>query len=280
MAALTALEALLLGLLQGMTEWLPVSSSGHLVIAQHVLGVPNIDPAFDLLLHLGTLAAVLLAYRARIAAMAVAVFTWPRDARPQGAHGDWKAAWAASEDRRLAAYVVLATIPAGVAGVILQEQVEASFHSLTIVAFGLMATGLLLASTRWAKPRADGALRFSDAMLIGVAQSFSLFRGFSRSGATISAALWLGVDRRKAADFSFLLSIPLFVGATVLQWDSMADLPKLGWTPVAIGFFVSFAVGYTTLRLLVGYVARKGVALFSVYCIALSIGLFAAILRP
>lgn len=260
--ALTLWEALVLGVVQGVTEWLPVSSSGHLVLTQRLLGV-EVPVFYDLVLHIGTLLAVLVAYRERLYAMAAALVAWPRDARGTG----WGPSLWLHPDRRLAALLVLGTIPIAVAGLLLEDLVLASFDSLAGVGAALLVTGLWLLSTRWATRR-DGmtALTPARAVLVGVAQAAALMPGISRSGATIGASIHAGVRRDAAADFAFLLAVPALLGALILQADSVGEVAGVGYGAALLGFLVSFVAGYASLRWLVGFVRRAGLWPFAPYC--------------
>lgn len=253
-------EALLLGAVQGATEWLPVSSSAHLVLAQELLGVRD-AVLLDALLHLGTLVVVVAFFRRDLAAIARALATAPRDARRHG----WRSALA-EPHRRLALLVLLATLPAGVVGFAFADFFERAFANLLVASLGLLATGTLLFATRWAEPRRpEGDLTARDALVVGCAQAVAILPGVSRSGSTIGAALFLGVERVTAARFSFLLSIPTLAGAAVLEVVRAPGEP-LAWESIAAGVAAAMLVGWLTLAFLMGMIKRWGLSPFAWYC--------------
>jgi undecaprenyl-diphosphatase len=249
---------LILGVIQGLTEFLPVSSSGHLVLAERLFGFSSPGLVCEACLHLGTLAAVLLAFHADVADLA-------RAFSPRG-----------SVDRRKEiGFLVLATVPIIVAGLPVRGSADRWFHSLWVVGIGWLATAvfLLLADGRArraaaASPTAVGALG------IGVAQAVSLVPGVSRSGFTMSAGILAGLSPERAARFSFILSIPAVAGAAALTlWDA-ARSSAPGDVNVAgllLGTVVAFAVGLVALRAFLRLVARGRWAWFAAYCAALSI---------
>ena len=176
--------------------------------------------------------------------------------------------------------VVLGTIPAGLVGVLFEEQIEAFFGNALLVGVALLVTGCVLFATRWSRPRGDGieSVSAAKALLIGVAQAVAIVPGISRSGTTISTALLGGVDRETAARFSFLLSIPAILGATLLQAREIADAgATVGWLPLAAGFAGSFVVGYAALRLLLAFVRRGRLHWFAWYCWLIGAAALAAI---
>lgn len=253
------LAALILGVLQGLTEFLPVSSSGHLVLFQEFLPAPGDEVLFDLVVHLGTLAPVLYFYRDSILAMLRAPFTekGPLSARP---------------NTRLVLLVVLATIPTGLIGVGLKDVLESLFDKPSILALTFAVTGCLLFATRFA-PKGDTdhtSMIWWQALLIGLAQGIAIAPGISRSGTTIAVALFLGMNREFAARFSFLLAIPAILGAFVLKardaaWDDVQLLPLL------VGAVAALISGYVALVLLVKLVKEGGFDKFAFYVWALAI---------
>lgn len=273
------LQAVLLGVIQGLTEFLPVSSSGHLVLIQEWMGdrffASGDEVFFDLVLHLGTLVPVLWFYRRDLRDI---VASPPRAPGIREAGG--LLAWLRADPSRwLLAMVVLATIPTGLIGVALEDEFERLFSSVAPVCAALATTGLLLYSTRLARPRggesdAGGPPRpmpSSVALAIGTIQGLAITPGISRSGSTISLGIFLGLDRADAARFSFLLSVPAILGAVVLK--ARHGLPEGGidWIPVVAGFLTSMVVGYGALVLLVAIVKRGGLHRFAWYVWALAI---------
>lgn len=261
------LQALILGVVQGLTEFLPVSSSGHLVLAQQWFGDKFLFKqeavAFDLVLHVGTLLPVLYFYRADLIAIIKSIFSGGDALKSEGPVG-----WLQADRHRwLALCVVLATIPTGLIGVGLKDTFESLFHDSRAVCGALFFTGFLLFSTRFFG-RGDTARRdltVPIALLIGLAQGFAITPGISRSGSTIALALLLGLDRDLAARFSFLLSIPAILGAVVLVAKDGVTLTGEAVPALAVGFVASMLVGYAALSMLVALVKRGGLHKFSYY---------------
>jgi len=260
------LDAVLLGALQGLTEFLPVSSSAHLVAAQHMLGVRSPGVVLEVALHCGTLLAILVVFRQRLRALV-------RD----GCAGGWL--WltgrgvAATERAPLfptAAAIVVGTVPAALAGVLLGGAIEAAFESLAAAGAFLIATGVLLLGSRRARPGEVVRVGVMRGLLVGCAQATALLPGVSRSGATIVAARFLGVERAEAARFSFVLAVPALVGAGGLQVVRAARAPgaePLAFGAVLVGALVSAAVGWLCLVWLLRVVQRGRLHLFALYCL-------------
>ncbi|MCA9753939.1 MAG: undecaprenyl-diphosphate phosphatase [Gemmatimonadetes bacterium] len=250
--------AALLGLIQGLTEFLPVSSSGHLALAQDLLGVPGGGIAFAVLLHAGTLLAIFLVFREGVWRLIRGGFSLLGSLfRPSR--------W--SEDAHLAAAVVIATIPGALVGLFLESRIEAAFESTRVVALLLFVTAILLFSTRRARGERPVTLR--DAAIIGVAQACAILPGISRSGATIATALLLGIARPRAAEFSFLAAIPLILGSVVLELpDLIRSGQDGGVASLVVGFVVSALVGWAALTWLVKLVRQGALHWFAGYCVA------------
>jgi len=249
------LEAAVLGVLQGLGEFLPISSSGHLIAVPWLLGWSEHGLAFDVALHIGTLIAVLYAFAGDWLRMLGA--SW-RDLRE---HRSLR-----SPDARLLWLLALATVPGGVAGLLLDDWAETTFRSPALVAVSLasMGLGLGLADRFGRGDRTIGSLPLSHAMLIGAAQALALIPGVSRSGATISAALLLGYRREEAARFSFLLATPITVGAGLLKLpDLAAGDASLG--AVVVGVVAAGVVGLLAIRWLLHYVRTRSYMPFVVY---------------
>ena len=260
-------QSLILGVIQGLTEFLPVSSSGHLVLFQAWLGdkffAAGDEVLFDLVLHVGTLLPVLWFYRSDVAGIARSPAAGP-SFREAGGLVPWLRA---SPSRWMAAMVVVATIPTGLIGVLLEDQFERLFSSVTPVCIALLITGALLLATRWAPERGDGVavLTVRVALLIGLAQGLAITPGISRSGTTIAVALFLGLDRDMAARFSFLACIPAILGAVVMKSRDGFSVADVDWAAVGVGFVAAFVVGYGALVMLVAIVKRGGLHRFTFY---------------
>jgi undecaprenyl-diphosphatase len=260
------LQAVLLGVVQGLTEFLPVSSSGHLVLAQQWLGEQffAVDQAvlFDLVLHLGTLLPVLWYYRADIG-RSVHAATATGSLKDLGLMG-WLRA---DPDRWLAFLVVVGTVPTALIGLGFKDVFESLFHGVRPVGIALLVTGALLLATRWRPGGQIDALKMSvgAALLIGVAQGLAITPGISRSGTTIAVALFLGFERSLAARYSFLLSVPAILGAVVLMLREPVSLQGVSWTTLGVGFLTAMLVGYGALVMLVALVKRGGLHRFTWY---------------
>jgi len=246
---MTLIEAAVLGIVQGATEFLPVSSSGHLVIAETLLGVRDQGVVFEVAVHVATLVSILLVYRTRVAGLVAGAV-----------RGDAAAL-------RYVGLLVIATLPAAVVGVLWEDAVEALFENPVAPGIALLVTGLILWSSRAATPRASGAVpTWGAALLIGVAQAFALVPGISRSGSTVVAALWLGVAPREAAAFSFLMAVPAIGGAAVLQLGELGAGSGPGAGALALGSVFAAVVGVLAIRTFVALLAKESFYLFAPYC--------------
>jgi undecaprenyl-diphosphatase len=252
------IQALVLGLIQGITEFIPVSSSGHLVLVPWLLGWESPGLVFDTVVHWGTLVA-LLAYFWRdwwtlISAWLRGLFHW-----------DWRDA-----NARLMWLIVLGTLPAVLFGYLLDDYFEALFGKPAWVSVFLLVTaGLLALSERLGKKvRALGDLRWLDALLVGLAQAAAIAPGLSRSGATISIGLLRGLERPAAARFSFLLAAPIILGAGLLPLMDLFGMPQpLAQVPaLVVGFAAAATAGYLCIRFLLRYLQRGTLYPFAVYC--------------
>lgn len=262
-APLTVLTAVLLGVLQGLTEWLPVSSSGHLVLAQALFGI-EAPLFFDLVLHVGTLLVVVVFFRRAILDIVRSLYTIPS---AYSREGSWRAVLWDDRHRRLALLVVLGSVPTAIMGFLLEARITGAFDSPLAVGVALLVTGTFLWSTRFARLRSDGDVGWREALAIGAVQGLALFPGVSRSGSTIGSALLLGVDRERAVQYSFLLSIPAIGGATLLHATEAAVAEAVLNLPAyAAGTLAAMVVGYVTLFLLVALVRRQLFHWFAFYC--------------
>ncbi len=264
---MTVFQAIILGIVQGLTEFLPVSSSAHLVLVPSAFGW-DFDPAFafafDVLVQMGTLLAVIVYFAPTLREILVAVWSGLRARRPL-----------ADPLARLGWLILLATVPAVIAGLLFHDVVEAAFGNTTAVLFFLLFTGAVLAgSDRFGRQqRTLDQLSGVDAIAVGAAQALALLPGISRSGSTISAGLLRGLQRAEAARLSFLMSIPVMIGAGLVGLKDLTDLspdPEL-LLPVAIGFLTAAVVGYLTIRWLLAYLAGHRLTVFAAYCFIVGI---------
>ena len=259
------IQAAVLGVIQGLTEFLPVSSSGHLILVREVFGWQLLDDThwntiFDVSVHAGTFAALLVYFRSDIGRLSSAFFVASR-------RGD-----APVQERRLAWIIVVATIPAALAGVLGEEVVEAHLREGPMIVAGLLiAFGVILwaAEARGRKARGLDELRWSDGILIGLVQALALAPGVSRSGITITMGLARGMRRETAARFSFLLSIPIVGGAAVYGLLSVVRdfgaLPEGSGPIFAVGFMAAAVSGYLCIRYFLHYLQTRSLAPFIIY---------------
>lgn len=258
--------AILLGALQGATEFLPVSSSGHLRLLAAWFGVAEPQTLFDVVLHVGTLVPVLFVYRAEVGRMVRAVLrVLRREASP-----------ASDVDARLALYVVAATIPTALIALTLGGAFEALSVDVAWVAAALILNAIMLlglgrlSARDAARPgRGLDELRLRDALIVGVVQGFAVFRGISRSGSTITAGMASGLDREAAATLSFLLSIPAICGALMLTFDASA-LSGDALAPALVGGAVAAGSGLLALRVLLRLLRRGRLHHFAWYCLVIA----------
>jgi undecaprenyl-diphosphatase len=269
---MTVLEALVLGIVQGATEFLPISSSGHLVLVPWLFGWSEPGLVYSAFLHWGTLLAVLTFFRHDIYRI---ILAWLLSVRDRSFE---------DPDARIAWWIIIATIPAGVIGVTFQDFFETLFSSPRVVACFLLLTALILTiSERLAgqiKPASE--MKWHDAFIVGLAQAAAITPGISRSGATIGAGLLRGFTRASATRFSLLLMVPSIFGAGIL---STLDLAKEGimgngWLMLLIGFASAVISGYLAIRWLVSYLARHPLTVFAIYCAVVGVsGLLLSVLR-
>jgi undecaprenyl-diphosphatase len=260
-------QAVILGAVQGLTEFLPVSSSGHLVIFQHLFHLKESEVLFDVGVHVGTLVAVIIFFRKELYSIIASVFRFFNGFLGQ------KVSFAdASQDTdiKLALLIIAGTIPTGILGLFFHTIVDRIFSSVVLVGLMLIVTGSLLIITVRIKNNGKRIERFSikDALIIGLMQGISIMPGISRSGSTIAVGLLLGMERETSARFSFLLSIPAIIGAAILEFKDVSAYPPANITPMLIGAFTSCLIGYGALGSLV-YIVKKGrLHFFAPYCFA------------
>jgi undecaprenyl-diphosphatase len=256
---MTALHAIVLGIVQGATEFLPISSSGHLILVPKLLGWPDQGLAFDASVHLGTSLALLIYFAGELWRLAAGIL----EGRPA--------------DRRLVAAVGLGSIPAGVAGLALQHAAETRLRSVTVVAISTIVWAFVL----WWADRCASRSTVHDlrdvgigrALVVGFAQPLALIPGTSRSGITLSAGLFSGLDRATAARFAFLLGLPITAAAGLLETVSLLrhGVSGIGVDALLIGVGTSFAAGIAAIWFLVTYLQRRTLLVFVVYRIVLGV---------
>ncbi len=264
---MSLLEAIILGAIQGATEFLPVSSSGHLVFFQQFFSVNAPAVLFDVTLHAGTLAAVLIFFRKDITEIIKALFAFPRDLSRSHDH-DLISCFFSDKNRALAAMIIAGSVPTAVIGLFLKRYEDLLFSSLGLVGFAWISTGILLWFTKnLPSSKQPGDINFFRALMVGIAQGAAVVPGISRSGTTIACALFLGAGRDAAARFSFLLSIPAVFGALILELAGHARQTVFPASLLVAGTISAFVVGYIALKILVWMVNKGRLQLFSPYCL-------------
>ncbi len=259
---MTFFQAIALGVIQGITEFLPVSSSGHLVLFQHIFGLREPELIFDVAVHVGTLAAVCVYFYKDIVGMIKALIKWFLNHIRQ-THTD-----AASPEVRLAAMIATGSVPTAIIGFAFHKISDILFTSVLLVGFALVATGFWVFFTRGRDRSGRGVsgLNILRALLVGIAQGMAVIPGISRSGATIAAGMYLGLNRETAARYSFLLSIPAIAGAALLSAAGTTAAGTAGFHAIFAGGAAAAVVGYAALWFLV-YLVKKGrLFIFAPYC--------------
>jgi len=262
---MTVFQAVILGILQGVTEFIPVSSSGHLVIAPHLLGWQFSQKeafVFDVLAQFATLVAVLIYFRKELLSILVEVFKGLLVLSPFQ-----------NPDARLGWLLVLSTIPAGITALFFKETFERAFNNPRTAAMFLFGTALflLMAEMAHSGKRSVHQVTWMDAAIIGFFQVFALFPGISRSGSTISGGMVRGLQRKSAARFSFLMSVPVLTASGILAgYDLIQNPGLLAQLPVyMVGFITAGCVGYASIRWLLKYLSSRSLVPFAVYCAVL-----------
>ena len=244
-------QAIFLGILQGITEWLPVSSSGHLAIAQHYLGI-NVPIAFDIMLHAATLLVIFILFRKEIKDIIISVVKL-----------DFK-----SVPGKMFIFIIIGSIPTAAIGFTLKGYFESLFFNMDAVGMALLVTGLILLISRYGN--GNRPVGYKTSIIIGIAQGFAIAPGISRSGATIGTALFSGIKREQAVRYSFLLAVPAIIGAMLFEADELI-ISGIGWPEIAIGFITSFVVGLLFLKIVIRLVVQKKFSWFAAYCFALGL---------
>lgn len=264
---MTFLQAIVLGIVQGLTEFIPVSSSGHLVLVPHFLGWEFAhDQAFifDVLVQWGTLLAVLIYFWKDLTAIGTAFVKGILAGKPF-ADSDAKMGW----------YLIIATLPAVVAGLSCKDLIENAFASPKMTGVFLLGTAVLLviAETVGHRNRSMAEITWKDSLWIGFSQVLALLPGVSRSGSTIAGGMTRHLDRSSAARFSFLMSVPVMLGAGVLAFKDLAELQGAGdfLAPLLVGFLVALVSGYIAIRWLIAYLSKHSLYVFAAYCTVLGL---------
>jgi len=246
-ASMTLIESLFLGLVQGLTEFLPVSSSGHLVLFQHLFGIREDVLLFDIAVHIGTLIPVLIIFRSEV----MKIIRCPVS--------------------RLTLLLIAGTIPTGLIGILFKKQIEELFTSGSSIGFGFLATGCVLWAAESLKRRSKGlpSTSWRDAVFVGIMQGIAIMPAVSRSGLTIAGALFRGFDREWAARFSFLLSVPAILGAAVLHTNDLlkggAFCLQINPLIIAAGVAAAAVSGYISIKIMLKVLTSGSMRMFSIY---------------
>ncbi len=254
------IKAIILGLIQGLTEFLPVSSSGHLSIFKNILGFESANISFEIFLHFGSLIAVLIYFRKEIAELFVSTLKIKSNQTKD------------LDNKKIVLYLLIATIVTGSLGIIFKDTFESLFESPLFASIMLFLTGTIIFISDKAK---SGRIKLSEmgiirSLLIGFGQFLSILPGISRSGTTIAISIFAGIKRESAARFSFLLSIPAILGAIVLSISDMTKLSSQEWIAYILGASAAFISGYLVISILIDFVKKQKLKYFSYYCWGLS----------
>lgn len=252
------LKVIILGIVQGLTEFLPVSSSGHLVLAAKLLNFHEEGVAFEVFVHLGTLLSVLIVFRKDVIKMILAPFQFisagfSRDDTKTYLFWDL--------------YIIIGTIPAAIVGLSLKSRIETAFSNIPLVIVMLAITGTILLSSRY-MPKKKTEMTTLKSFIIGIAQAFAILPGISRSGSTIVTGIFLGIDKEQSARFSFLLAIPAILGASVIKINDLYMMDNYS-TPISyliLGAIISFIAGYFAIIWLLDIVKKGKLEWFAIYC--------------
>lgn len=258
------LQAIFLGIVQGLTEFIPVSSSGHLVLTQHFFGMESSDSiTFEIFMHLGTLLAVLIFFRKQIWELIRSLFCWKPnlDSEPH------------RQNRALIVYLIVATFVTGIFYLIFKDMLKQAYQYPLFVSFMLLITGAMIFASDFVKNTSTPAsgTGFLKSALIGLAQGFAIIPGISRSGATITASLFCGMKRKDAAHFSFLLSIPAILAANLSELPALMALDANVLGIYLAGFLASFLAGYLVIAVLIRLIQAGSLKYFAYYVWAVAL---------
>ena len=266
------LQGIIIGIVQGLTEFLPVSSSAHLVFIQNLLGVES-TLAFNTFLHLGTLIAVLWFFRYDVYKM---IQSWVLSIMDI-LQGRFREGFYEDPYKRLAWYVILATIPVGIVGLLFEDSVDSLFSgALYVPAFFLFVTGTILYLSQ-RMPSGDvnyNNISKKEAIFMGLGQACAILPGLSRSGTTIAAGLTIGLNKEFAAKFSFILSIPAILGAFILQLKDIGSAMDANFLPIFLGFIASIIAGYMAIKWMLDLIQNRSLDIFAYYCWLMGIIVF------
>lgn len=260
---MSTINAVILGIIQGLTEFLPVSSSGHLAIGKHILNFETPDMLFDVMLHVATLLVVLIYFRRRVFLIIKAFFGifFKRFQKDY------------FENKRFLWGIIIASIPTAIIGLAFEKYALAYFETIVFVGYALIVTSILLIISDNFHGR--GRVTMGKSVIIGIAQGIAVTPGISRSGTTIAVSCMLGIERDEAAEFSFLLSVPAILGAMILQLKDVTITSAEMLIPYGAGMIAAFVSGFIVIGVMMAFIRKAQLKLFAVYCLLL--GLFVVI---
>jgi undecaprenyl-diphosphatase len=265
---MTMLEIIILAIIQGITEFLPISSSAHLILPEQVLGWGHNDLAFDVAVHVGSLLAVMIYFRQDIVRLTTA---WLSKGFSTSQNSDSRLAW----------FVIIGTIPAGLFGFLMKDWIELNARSALIIAITTIVFGLLLwyADAKATQRKSIDKISLKDTVFIGVAQALAIIPGTSRSGITMTAGLLLGLDRESAARFSFLLSMPIILAAGLFSVLDLVEAERaVDWYSLLYGAVFSFVAAYMCIHLFLNWISHIGMLPFVIYRLILGVVLLIFVL--
>lgn len=255
------IKTIILGIIQGLTEFLPVSSSGHLVLSQHFLNkhISNENISLEVFLHLGSLLAVLIYYRKDILTLFYSLFKWNKTKETQNNH-------------RIILFLIISTVATGIIGISFKESFEHLFNQPILVSIFLFITGIILIFSDKLKHTVKRIeeLNYKKSVLIGLGQAIAILPGISRSGTTIVFSIFAGLKREEAAKFSFLLSIPAILGANILEFNNILNLDSSLLITYCIGLLSALISGLLVIKLLLKLINNSKLKYFAYYCFAVS----------
>ncbi|MDI6802562.1 MAG: undecaprenyl-diphosphate phosphatase [Bacteroidota bacterium] len=265
---MSLLDAVLLGIIQGLTEFLPISSSGHLVLGQELLNIVHqSDITFEVFVHFGTLLSVVFMFWKDIKLLFLSIFEFVKNPTKL------KLLFKTNEHFKIAIFIVIGSIPAAIVGIMFENEIGVLFNDPKFVSVMLLLTGLILFLTKFSNPKEGSSVGFVSAIIIGIAQAIAIIPGISRSGITISSALFAGISRENAAKFSFLMSLPVIFGASILKANEVmqSSISHQQLLIYFVGTVIAAISGYASIRVVLGLLKKKRFSWFSYYCFIVGI---------
>ncbi len=265
---MSLLDAVLLGIIQGLTEFLPISSSGHLVLGQELLHIAHrSNIAFEVFVHFGTFLSVVFMFWKDIKLIFFSICELCKNPKQS------KLLYQTNEHFKIAIFIAISSIPAAIVGLMFEKEISIFFNDPKFVSVMLLITGLILFLTKFSNPKEGSSVSFASAIIIGIAQAIAILPGISRSGITISSAIYLGVSRENAAKFSFLMALPVILGATILEANEVlqSSISNQELLVYFVGTVVAAITGYASIRIVLGLLKKKRFSWFSYYCFIVGI---------